>query len=569
MTLRQAHRRARETLLAARGRDGAWRGRLSSSALANAVTAFALSRAGGSASHVAAGLRWLAADQHEDGGWGDTPESPPNLSTTTLAWAALTALGGPPEVIARAHGWLARRLGGPVEPAPLARAVADSYGADRTFSAPILALGAEAGVLGPAPACWQLVPALPFELAALPRALFAGLGLPMVSYALPALIAIGQLRHVRSGSRSPLRALARAPTLARLAELQPPDGGFLEATPLTAFVLMSLAGIGRSDDPVARRCVAFLESSMRPDGSWPIDTDLSTWVTSLAVAALGREDLEPRLADRYAALQLADVHPYTGAAPGGWAWTDLPGGVPDADDTAGALLALHKLAPERVEVARRGVIWLLDLQNRDGGFPTFCRGWGTLPFDRSAPDLTAHALRALSAWSVSLPDLARRIDSAIEAAAVYARRSQSPSGAWVPLWFGNQQSAVLDNPVIGTARMIRGICEHSWARQPADAGVRYLVGARHASGGWGGAPGVEPSIEETAMVVEALSQPAVMAPRDVLDAGAQWLAARVLDGGLAHPAPIGLYFANLWYSEALYPAAFATAALRAAISASG
>jgi len=28
-------------------------------------------------------------------------------------------------------------------------------------------------------------------------------------------------------------------------------------------------------------------------------------------------------------------HPYTHAAPGGWAWTDLSGGVPDADDTSG------------------------------------------------------------------------------------------------------------------------------------------------------------------------------------------------------------------------------------------
>ncbi len=43
-------------------------------------------------------------------------------------------------------------------------------------------------------------------------------------------------------------------------------------------------------------------------------------------------------------------------------------------------------------------VWLLDLQNRDGGWPTFCRGWGTLPFDRSSCDLTAHALRALSKW---------------------------------------------------------------------------------------------------------------------------------------------------------------------------
>src|SRR6266436_6288752 len=36
-------------------------------------------------------------------------------------------------------------------------------------------------------------------------------------------------------------------------------------------------------------------------------------------------------------------HPYTHAAPGGWAWTDLPGGVPDADDTAGAVLALAQM----------------------------------------------------------------------------------------------------------------------------------------------------------------------------------------------------------------------------------
>ena len=29
--------------------------------------------------------------------------------------------------------------------------------------------------------------------------------------------------------------------------------------------------------------------------------------------------------------QYREVHPYTLAAPGAWAWTDLPGGVPDAE----------------------------------------------------------------------------------------------------------------------------------------------------------------------------------------------------------------------------------------------
>src|SRR5439155_23987313 len=41
--------------------------------------------------------------------------------------------------------------------------------------------------------------------------------------------------------------------------------------------------------------------------------------------------------------QFTQRHPYTGAAPGGWGWTDLPGSVPDADDTSGALLALSHL----------------------------------------------------------------------------------------------------------------------------------------------------------------------------------------------------------------------------------
>src|SRR5213075_1225977 len=102
--------------------------------------------------------------------------------------------------------------------------------------------------------------------------------------------------------------------------------------------------------------------------------------------------------------QYTERHPYTGADPGGWAWTDLPGGVPDCDDTPGAMLAVAILEMccaygdvQWIDIPwpPSGVHWLLGLQNRDGGFPTFCRGWGNLPFDRSGPDLTAHALRVI------------------------------------------------------------------------------------------------------------------------------------------------------------------------------
>ena len=97
-------------------------------------------------------------------------------------------------------------------------------------------------------------------------------------------------------------------------------------------------------------------------------------VTTLSVNALSvdsslAELLPPEerrhIRDWLLSQQYRREHPYTQAPAGGWAWTDLPGGVPDADDTAGALIALHNLGPHDdtvVDAARAGVTWLLDLQ---------------------------------------------------------------------------------------------------------------------------------------------------------------------------------------------------------------
>src|SRR5581483_7501654 len=161
-----------------------------------------------------------------------------------------------------------------------------------------------------------------------------------------------------------------------LREIQPSTGGFLEATPLTSFVVLSLAAAGMKGDAVVSEGVRFLRASMRPDGSWPIDTNLATWVTTLSVNALAAMPVEEHplddrgrrsIRDWLLAQQYREEHPYTHAAPGGWAWTPLAGGVPDADDTAGALLALRHLGTidaESRDAARRGVRWLLQLQNR-------------------------------------------------------------------------------------------------------------------------------------------------------------------------------------------------------------
>src|SRR5262249_6206176 len=155
--------------------------------------------------------------------------------------------------------------------------------------------------------------------------------MPVVSYALPALIAIGQVVHFHRSTWNPitwlLRRLGRRRSLRVLERIQPSSGGYLEATPLTSLLVMSLAamrGAARETinespaDRVIARGAQFIINSVRPDGSWPIDTNLSIWVTTLSVNALAaagdlealdrREKLLTWLLDQ----QSKGIHPYTG-----------------------------------------------------------------------------------------------------------------------------------------------------------------------------------------------------------------------------------------------------------------
>jgi squalene-hopene/tetraprenyl-beta-curcumene cyclase len=48
--------------------------------------------------------------------------------------------------------------------------------------------------------------------------------------------------------------------------------------------------------------------------------------------------------------------------------------------------------------------------------------------------------------------------------------------------------------------------------------------------------------------------------------GVSWIVERTDAGRVTPAAPIGLYFARLWYFERLYPLIFGVAALRAALA---
>jgi len=584
----QAYQNARAALLAARNEHGWWEGELSSSALSTATAVIALLGVDAAKHRALAerGLAWLAKTQCSDGGWGDTTISKPNLSTTLLCRAAFGIGGGFTETVQRAETWITARTGD-MSPAKLSAALEKRYGRDKTFSVPILMALALGGVLGPSPQCWKFVPQLPFELAALPRGLFAAVKMPVVSYALPALIAIGQVRFhfVKGNPVSALwRKLAVERTLRLLRKIQPEGGGFLEATPLTSFVTMAMAAMGRQSDVVVEHGVAFLLNSVRADGSWPIDTNLATWVTTLSCKALG--EMPPEARNWLLRQQYKVVHPYTHSPPGGWAWTDLPGGVPDADDTSGALLALclSKAAPALSETnvpvptteqssppgpgrpcygsldteALAAARWLLGLQNSDGGIPTFCRGWGTLPFDRSTPEITAHAAAALHAWR-ELPE--PKIAQALPRMRRYLEKTLHADGWWEPLWFGNEHAPGEVNPVYGTAAVLKHLCALPDTAAMRVKAAAYLGKAQRPDGSWSGAPGdLPPSIEETAAALEALALHG--ADRIVLERGTEALLRLTQNGTHFPAAPVGLYFARLWYHERLYPLIATVSALR-------
>jgi squalene-hopene/tetraprenyl-beta-curcumene cyclase len=678
--LASAHEIVRDALLAERTVGGHWVGELAGSPLATATAVSALVLAHGNQSGdpstgesarvavpdvlqgdlselIVESLHWLARRQNEDGGWGDTELGRSNLAATMLVAAAFRLTGVPAKydgLTDRAEQYIAAQGG--------AAALKKQHLKDRSFVAPVLANCALAGLLP-----WRQVPALPFELACLPQAWYPHLRLPVVSYAIPLMVATGQLKYRHDRPRNPLtrllRMAARKGSLAVAQRMQPASGGYMESTPLTAFVVMGLAGSGLAQHPIVTRGIEFLLASVRSDASWPIVTNLATWNTTLAMNALADKPSEQRASRDDSAASLAAIwsdtaragetvsterdsrtdaalsestidrdlealdencldwlldaqhdkpHPYTGAAPGGWAWTDLEGGVPNADDTAGALVALANwrshyppLKQHRLELAaRRGVDWLLELQNQDGGWPTFARGWNTQRLDRSASDVTAHVLRALCAWRrrwqtqsppterSALPAETRdkRIAAALAGGSLFLENQQRNDGSFVPHWYGNQHHPEGHNLVYGTARVLVACAELEQLESDlAQRAGRWLLGVQHANGGWG-PPRSSPatnlpnvyrsnssraedalanfcSIEETALAVEALL-PLVETNQlyaRAVQNGLRWLTDAVDHGRLRQPAPIGFYFARLWYHERLYPLVFATGALGRAV----
>jgi squalene-hopene/tetraprenyl-beta-curcumene cyclase len=181
-----------------------------------------------------------------------------------------------------------------------------------------------------------------------------------------------------------------------------------------------------------------------------------------------------------------------GVEPTGWHFQFNNAFYPDLDDSAMVVLALRRspLAhdPAVLAATRRGVDWLLSMQNRDGGWAAYDididnQVLTQLPFadhnamlDPSCADITARVLELLGTlgYRDDHPKVARALD--------YLLHTQEPEGCWYGRWGVNY--------IYGTWQVLQGLKAIDFPMDlPAvQKAVRWLESTQQPSGGWGETP---------------------------------------------------------------------------------
>jgi len=397
-----AIQRACEMVLARQRADGSWQERADMGPVSTALVLLALSRANAlDRTELSEGCRFLRHEQLEDGSFRGRPFAPRgDLGATATAWAALglstmpddRAAAARAQAFVAAHGGLdaVAELSESGDVAPLALAVAGVLSPDRVATPPT----------------WLLTLPQVFERASR-RVAFYGL-----TTLLSTALVVEQLRAKPSRAQALLQRHSRARAVELLTLYQNGNGSLMNVAYHTALLIPALLAAGVApDDARVLRAIAWLKArGVRGPTGWYCDvygTDVwstASYLRVLLEAGLERDHpaigkaIDWLLAEQGRKAQPVLSNPQKGAQlHGGWGFQAGEEAYPDCDTTSCVLDALGRaLVPRRPEArglpkarARRVCAaiaearrWLLDMQNPDGGWPSFF--WGH-PSKRPGP----------------------------------------------------------------------------------------------------------------------------------------------------------------------------------------
>jgi squalene-hopene/tetraprenyl-beta-curcumene cyclase len=298
------------------------------------------------------------------------------------------------------------------------------------------------------------------------------------------------------------RAVTRA-TSWMIEHLEESDG-LSAILPAMVNSVLALKCLGYGEDhPLLAENLSHLDGLLLRDegGGLRVQPCLSpVWDTVLASSALLQAGVAPEAPamERAASWLLAKQTSRPGDwsvrnpnPPGGWYFEHRNELYPDVDDTCMALMVLsHGPAasgdPARAEAIRRGLVWMMGMQNDDGGWASFDRDndrqWLTdVPFadhnamiDPSTADITGRVLECLSRFPVY-----GRSHPAVERAVAFIRRDQTTEGCWYGRWGVNY--------LYGTWQVLRGLrCIGEDLQAPyVRRAARWLAARQNDDGGWG------------------------------------------------------------------------------------
>jgi len=264
------------------------------------------------------------------------------------------------------------------------------------------------------------------------------------------------------------------------------------------FALMAL-GHGPDDPLTAREIREFSRFEIEGEDTIRMQPCVSpVWDSCIAMVALEEAGLPPdhpalvKSADWILSKQVLGAGDWQvknkDAEPGGWVFEYRNDFYPDVDDTAFVLMALQRVKfpdPKRMEAAvRRGVQWLLSMQNQDGGWGAFDRDNNkaflcNIPFadhnamiDPSTADVTARVLECLGryGWQEDHPAVQRGLK--------FLLQDQCEDGSWFGRWGVNY--------VYGTSGVLRALETVSLtAKEYCQRAVRWLRTVQKADGSFG------------------------------------------------------------------------------------